>query len=284
MSVATSGGSGVGRSDPAFRSAHAGYVLLQAKSVTRLFGGVRAVDGVDLAVRHGSVHGLIGPNGAGKTTLLNLIAGVFPLSAGALHFGARDITRHSSAARARGGIRRTFQNLRLFLEMTALENVAIGVHAETRCGFFDAVLRTPRQRREESGIRERAMQALMFVGLAGLAHARASTLAYGHRRLLEIARAIVAAPQLLLLDEPAAGLNATEAVHVTELIGRLRERGTTIVLVEHHMDVVMSACDEITVLNYGRKLASGTPAAIQDDPAVIEAYLGRAVEHDHARA
>jgi branched-chain amino acid transport system ATP-binding protein len=258
--------------------------LLQAKGVTRLFGGVRAVDGVDLNVRHGSVHGLIGPNGAGKTTLLNLIAGVFQLSAGALHFGAHDITRHSTADRARGGIRRTFQNLRLFLEMTALENVAIGLHAETRCGFVDAVLRTPRQRREESGMVERSMQELLFVGLAGVAHARASTLAYGHRRLLEIARAIVAAPQLLLLDEPAAGLNATESAHVTELIGRLRDRGTTIILVEHHMDVVMSVCDEITVLNYGRKLAHGTPAEIQDDPAVIEAYLGSSVDHDRARA
>jgi branched-chain amino acid transport system ATP-binding protein len=258
--------------------------LLHAAGVTRLFGGVRAVDGVDLSVRHGSVHGLIGPNGAGKTTLLNLIAGVFQLSAGTLQFGAHDITRYSTADRARRGIRRTFQNLKLFLEMTALENVAIGLHAETRCGFADAVLRTPRQRWEERGVVERSMEALLFVGLAGAAHVRASALAYGHRRLLEIARATVAAPQLLLLDEPAAGLNATESAHVIELIGRLRDRGTTIILVEHHMDVVMSVCDEITVLNYGRKLARGTPAEIQDDPAVIEAYLGRSMEHDRARA
>jgi branched-chain amino acid transport system ATP-binding protein len=245
---------------------------------------VRAVDGVDLTVRRSSVHGLIGPNGAGKTTLLNLIAGVFPLSAGALHFGSHDITRHSTADRARSGIRRTFQNLKLFLEMTALDNVAIGLHADTRCGFLAAVLRTPRQQREEGDIVERAMQALLFVGLGGFAHARASTLAYGHRRLLEIARAIVAAPQLLLLDEPAAGLNATESAHVAELIGRLRDRGATIILVEHHMDVVMSVCDEITVLNHGARLAHGTPSAIQDDPAVIEAYLGRSVEDDRARA
>jgi branched-chain amino acid transport system ATP-binding protein len=258
--------------------------LLEAKRVTRRFGGVRAVDAVDLVVVRGSVHGLIGPNGAGKTTLLNLIAGVLPVSSGSLHFCADDITRRSTARRARIGIRRTFQNLKLFLEMTALENVAIGLHAETRCGFLDAVLRTPRLRLEESRILDRSMQALQFVGLGGIARARASTLAYGHRRLLEIARAVVAKPSLLLLDEPAAGLNETESVQVSELIGRIRANGTTVILVEHHMDVVMNVCDEITVLNYGRKLANGTPAQIQDDPAVIEAYLGRSMESEGAQA
>jgi branched-chain amino acid transport system ATP-binding protein len=252
--------------------------LLQAKGITRFFGGVRALDGVDLTVRRGSVHGLIGPNGAGKTTLLNLIAGVFAPSAGSLQFGTEDITRHSAPRRARSGIRRTFQNLKLFLELTALENVAIGLHADTRCGFLDAVLRLQRQRREENAILERAMQALSFVGLTDEAHARASTLAYGHRRLLEIARAIVASPHLLLLDEPAAGLNATESAYVTGLITQLRDGGTTILLVEHHMDVVMSACDEITVLNYGRKLAHGAPAEVQNNTAVIEAYLGRSMD------
>jgi branched-chain amino acid transport system ATP-binding protein len=259
-------------------------LLLEAKEATRLFGGVRAVDAVDLLVVRGSVHGLIGPNGAGKTTLLNLIAGVYPVSRGSLHFCAEDITRRSTAERARIGIRRTFQNLKLFLEMTALENVAIGLHAETCCGFFDAVLRTPRLRLEESRILDHSMQALQFVGLGGIARARASTLAYGHRRLLEIARAIVAQPKLVLLDEPAAGLNETESAHVSELIGRIRANGATVILVEHHMDVVMNVCDEITVLNHGRKLANGTPAQIQDDAAVIEAYLGRSVESDDAQA
>ena len=261
-----------------------GAWLLQARSVSRRFGGLLAVDGVDLAVRRGSVHGLIGPNGAGKTTLLNLVAGVYRVSSGMLRFGARDITQHSTAKRARAGIRRTFQNLKLFGEMSALENVAIGLHAQMRAGFFDAVLSTPRHRREERSIRGQSMAVLHFVGLAGLAHVRAGALAYGHRRQLEIARAIVARPTLLLLDEPAAGLNVTEAAHVSELIARIRDDGTTVILVEHHMDVVMRVCDEITVLNYGRRLAHGTPGQIQEDPGVIEAYLGRSGENQSAQA
>ena len=250
-------------------------VLLEARRITRRFGGLVAVDDGDIAVREGTIHGLIGPNGAGKTTLLNLIAGVFPATTGALQFRGSDITRSAAAERARGGIRRTFQNLKLFHDMTALENTSIGVHAETRAGMFDAVVHSPRHRREERDIVARAAAALDFVGLAAFAHARASTLAYGHRRLLEIARAIVARPALLLLDEPAAGLNKTEAVSLTGLIRRIRDAGTTILLVEHHMDVVMSVCDEITALNHGRRLAHGRPAQIQDDAAVIEAYLGR---------
>ena len=265
-------------------TANDGAWLLEARSVSRRFGGLLAVDAVDLAARRASVHGLIGPNGAGKTTLLNLVAGVHRVSSGVLRFGARDITQHSSARRARAGIRRTFQNLKLFGEMTALENVAIGLHAQMRAGFFDAVLATPRHRREERSIEDRSMTVLHFVGLAGVAHVRSGALAYGHRRLLEIARAMVARPTLLLLDEPAAGLNVTEAAHVSELIARIRDAGTTVILVEHHMDVVMRVSDEITVLNYGRRLAHGTPAQIQEDPGVIEAYLGRSGENEGAQA
>ena len=253
-------------------------VLLEAQQITRRFGGLVAVDAVDMAVSAGTIHGLIGPNGAGKTTLLNVIAGAYPVTSGALRFAGADITRSTAAQRARSGIRRTFQNLKLFRDMTALENVSIGVHTETRAGIFDALVRTSRHRREEREILERSAAALEFVGLAAFTHARATMLAYGHRRLLEIARAIVAGPKLLLLDEPAAGLNETEASSLTELIRRIRARGATIVLVEHHMDVVMTVCDEITVLNYGRRLAHGSPAQIQNDAAVIEAYLGRGDE------
>jgi branched-chain amino acid transport system ATP-binding protein len=249
-------------------------VLLESSRLTRRFGGLVAVDAIDFAVNAGTIHGLIGPNGAGKTTLLNLIAAFYSPSEGTLRFRGEDITRHGPARRARAGIRRTFQNLKLFAKMTALQNASLGLHASNAAGVFDAIAGTPRHRREERAIADAAYDSLAFVGLDPYSDVVAGTLAHGHRRLLEIARAIVASPALLLLDEPAAGLNATEAANLSGLIRRIQAQGTTVVLVEHHMDVVMSVCDTITVLNYGRKLAEGTPSAIQENPEVIEAYLG----------
>jgi ABC-type branched-subunit amino acid transport system ATPase component len=250
--------------------------LLEAAGLSRRFGGLAAVEAVDLRVERGAIHGVIGPNGAGKTTLLNVIAGALAPTRGQVTFRGADITRWDAARRAQAGIRRTFQNLKLFAEMSALENVTLGLHAGTRAGIFAALARTPGQRREEAKIHAAAERALEFVGLGRHAGVTAGKLPYGHRRLLEIARAFVAEPALLLLDEPAAGLNHSEAANLSALISRIRDAGCTIVLVEHHMDVVMAVCDVVTVLNYGRKLAEGAPAAIQRNAEVIEAYLGRA--------
>jgi branched-chain amino acid transport system ATP-binding protein len=249
--------------------------LLSVTGLARRFGGVVAVDGVSLSITRGEVHGLIGPNGAGKTTVFNLISGHLLPSAGQILFGSEDVTRAPPERRARHGIRRTFQNLKLFREMTALENVMVGLHASTRSEIFSALLRTPGQRREEERIREESREALGIVGLAAAAETIAGSLPYGHQRLLEIARAIVARPKLLLLDEPAAGMNGAEGARLVELIRRIRDLGITIMMVEHHMEVVMPTCDRITVLNYGRLLASGTPAEIRRHPEVIRAYLGQ---------
>jgi branched-chain amino acid transport system ATP-binding protein len=248
--------------------------VLESEGLSRRFGGLVAVDDVDLSIAAGTVHGLIGPNGAGKTTLLNLVSGHLASTSGRMRFEGRDLTRASAERRAAWGIRRTFQNLKLFRAMNALENVMVGLHAQTRAEILHALLRTGFQQREEASVVARAREALAFVGLADIAERPAGSLPHGHQRLLEIARAVVARPKLLLLDEPAAGLNATESGRLVELIGAIKATGITIMLVEHHMDVVMPTCDRITVLNYGRKLADGTPAEIKRHPEVIKAYLG----------
>jgi branched-chain amino acid transport system ATP-binding protein len=250
--------------------------VLEIGGLTRRFGGLVAVNNVTMSLKSGEIRGLIGPNGAGKTTLLSLIGGQIRPTAGRVMFAGTDITRMRPDQRAARGIRRTFQNLKLFPEMTVLENVMIGFHTESRAEIIEALLHTPRQRREEQQIIDEAHRVLARVGLSDLALRTAGSLAYGHRRLLEIARAIVVRPRILLLDEPCAGFNRSESMDFVRLIRQIRADGVTIILVEHHMDVVMTACETITVLNYGEMLAEGTPDQVRENPDVRAAYLGRA--------
>jgi branched-chain amino acid transport system ATP-binding protein len=248
--------------------------ILKIEDLTRRFGGLVAVNNVTMSLRAGEIRGVIGPNGAGKTTLLSLIGGQIRPTAGSVIFAGMDITRTRPDQRAARGIRRTFQNLKLFPEMTVLENAMIGFHTESRAEIIEALLRTPSQRREERQIADEAYRALARVGLSDMALKTAGSLAYGHRRMLEVARAIVARPHILLLDEPCAGFNPSEAVEFVRLIRQLQTDGVTILLVEHHMDVVMTACQTITVLNYGEMLAEGTADQVRDNPDVRAAYLG----------
>ena len=249
--------------------------VLVAEGVTKRFGGLAALDGVGLAIAPGEVRGLIGPNGAGKTTLVNVLSGVLTPTSGSIRFAGHEMAGVPPHQVARRGIRRTFQTLRLFPEMSGLGNVAVGYHTHTRAEVFDALFLTPRARHEETETMAMAREALAFVGLEVDPEMPAGALAYGQQRLLEVARALVASPQLLLLDEPAAGMNSAECDHLLALIRRLRQRGVTLLIIEHRMDIIMEACDRITVLNYGKNLAEGTPAEIQVHPAVIEAYLGQ---------
>jgi branched-chain amino acid transport system ATP-binding protein len=258
--------------------------VLELIDVTRRFGGLTAVNTVSTCVPVGEVRGIIGPNGAGKTTLLNLIGGQLRPSSGQIIFDGADVTGQRTDIRASKGISRTFQNLKLFRDMTVLKNVMIGLHGGTYAEAMQALLRNPRQRREEDYILQNSRRALKTVGLEGYESQLAASLAYGHRRLLEIARAIVSSPKLLLLDEPAAGLNIREAANLVQLIQQISARGITVILVEHHIDVVMTACQRITVLNYGRLLAEGSPEEIRNHPAVIEAYLGRGDIHAQVMA
>jgi ABC-type branched-subunit amino acid transport system ATPase component len=248
--------------------------LLSARGLAKTFGGVVAVADVTFDVPPGEIRAIIGPNGAGKTTIFNLITGVFPLDRGELRFKDHGLNGLSTWQRAQLGIARTFQNLQIFANMTVLENAMVGRHRQSRAGLLAAAFRTPASRREEAEIRERALACLELVGLADRSQDPAASLPFGQQRLLEIARCLATEPALLLLDEPAAGLNLPETEALGRLILSLRRRGITMLLVEHLMDLVMGISDSVLVLNYGQVLAQGSPEAVQNDPAVIEAYLG----------
>ncbi len=258
---------------PAADSATA--ALLDLEGVSKSFGGVHAAQEVSFAVPCGRVTGLIGPNGAGKTTLFNMISGVLPPDRGTIRFDGRDIHGLPPHALVALGVARTFQNVELFHRMSVLDNVMVGQHVRTRCGFAGAVLKTSRVRAEEADARRRALELLRRVGLGDQAFARSGDLPFGWQRLLEIARALAARPKLLLLDEPAAGLNPSETYRLGKLIGEIRDTGVTVLMVEHDMSLTMDICEGIVVLDQGRVLAVGSPREVQSDPAVLEAYLGR---------
>lgn len=248
---------------------------LEIDGLTKRFGGVIALKNVSCAVERGEIFGLIGPNGAGKTTVFNLITGFYRVTAGRISFKGRELTTMGAAEIVRLGVARTFQNIRLFGNLSVLDNVRAACHLKTRYGLAAALIRTQAVRRNEQEIRDFAMAQLERVGLQSRWADRASSLPYGLQRKLEIARALALEPELLLLDEPAAGMNPDESRELVELISRLHaEANLTIMLIEHHMDVVMNLCGRILVLNFGERLAEGTPAEIQADPRVIKAYLG----------